>query len=373
VVGRLLHERGVRRVIKGKSMLSEELQLNEFLLARGLEVYETDLGEFIVQIAGQRPSHITAPALHLDRTAIGRLFVEKLGIEPTEDPVALTAVAREALRPHFLDADCGITGANFLVAESGQIVLLENEANLRLCTTLPRLHIAVAGIERVVRGIDDLGPLLSVIARSATGQKMGSYTSILGAHGGPERHVVLVDNGRSAVAHHPQRREILSCIRCGACLNVCPVYERVGGHAYESAYSGPIGALLGPHQLGTVDGRELPYASSLCGACNEVCPVMIDIAGILRAQRERYVETSGASPLERFGWWIWSLILVRPRIYRWLAHLARSALRGPGASGSPVPEIRAWTLGRELPRAAKRSFVSQWKHAGGRVSRGGSS
>jgi L-lactate dehydrogenase complex protein LldF len=371
IVGRLIEEHGVRSVVKGKSMLSEELALNEYLLERGCAVHETDLGEFIVQIAGQRPSHITAPALHLDRQAIGALFTEKLGTQATVDPVALTAVARTALRPRFLEADCGITGANFLVAESGQIVLVENEANIRLCTTLPRLHIAVVGIEKIIGKVEELGPLLTVIARSATGQKMGSYVSILGAHGGPLRHVILVDNGRSALAASPRNRDILSCIRCGACLNACPVYARVGGHAYESAYSGPIGALLGPHHLGTDDGRELPFASSLCGACNEACPVEIDIAGMLRAQRERYVETGGASPWERAGWWMWAKVLVRPRLYRGLAHLARGVLRGAGIRGMGPAGARAWDLGRELPPAAESSFVSQWKDKGGDVSPGG--
>lgn len=371
IVARLLRERGVRSVVKGKSMLSEELQLNEFLLAAGFEVHETDLGEFIVQIAGQRPSHITAPALHLDRVAIGKLFREKLGVDVGDDPVELTAVARRVLRERFLQADCGITGGNFLVAESGQIVLLENEANLRLCTALPRLHVAVVGMEKIIAGVEDLGPLLTVIARSATGQKLGSYTNILSAHGGPERHVVLVDNGRLGLSRHPLYREILSCIRCGACLNACPVYERVGGHAYDSAYSGPIGALLGPHHLGTDHGRDLPYASSLCGACSEVCPVNIDIAGLLRRQRKRNLETSGVSPWERLGWWLWSQVLVRPRLYRPVAGVLRGIVRGPGSGAGMIAEMKAWTLGRELPLPAKRSFVSQWRDEGGEVDGGG--
>lgn len=258
IVGLLLAERGMQSVVKGKSMLSEELHLNEFLIERGHAVHETDLGEYIVQIAGQRPSHITAPALHLDRQAIGKLFTEKLGIEATEDPVELTAVARRELRSRFLDADCGITGANFLVAESGQIVLLENEANIRLCTTLPRLHIAVVGIEKLVVGVEDLGPLLTVIARSATGQKMGSYTSILGASGGPERHVVLVDNGRSAVASSPRNREILSCIRCGACLNACPVYERVGGTPTSPRTAAPSAHCWAPISWGRMMDANFP-------------------------------------------------------------------------------------------------------------------
>ncbi len=369
LVKRILSERGARTVVKAKSMLSEEIALNEDLIASGWEVHETDLGEFIVQIAGQRPSHITAPALHLDRVDIGRIFHEKLGVDYTEDPVELATIARRLLRERFLQADAGISGANFLVARTGQIVLLENEANIRMCTTLPPLHIAVVGVEKVIAEVDDLGPLLSVIARSATGQKLGAYTSILGAAGPPERHVVLVDNGRRQLAQHPRKREILTCIRCGACLNACPVYERIGGHAYESAYSGPIGALLGPHHLGTDHGRELPFASSLCGACSEVCPVKIDIPELLRLERERYVETGGADVGERLAWWLWSKVMTRPRLYRLLARVGRGILQGPGiiAEGSSV--LRDWTDGRKLPIPSSTSFIDQWKHQGGATTR----
>ncbi len=369
-VTRILSEYQARSVVKGKSMLSEEIGLNEHLLAGGYEVYESDLGEFIVQLAGHRPSHITAPALHLNRVDIAKLFHEKLGVDYTEDPVELTTIARVALRERFLRADAGITGANFLVADTGQIVLLENEANIRMTVTLPRVHIAVVGLEKVIRSSADLGPLLSVLARSATGQKMGAYTSILGANGSPPRHVVLVDSGRSSLAENISRREILSCIRCGACLNACPVYERIGGHAYESAYSGPIGALLGPHHLGTDHGRELPFASSLCGACTEVCPVKIDIASMLRSERQRYVETSGAQVTERFGWWVWSKVMVRPKLYRILARIARGVMQGPGLRQGGPSAMGAWTLGRELPEAAPTSFVHQWSRAGGKTSPG---
>jgi len=365
IVTAILRKHGAHSVVKAKSMLSEEIALNEHLIAGGHEVYETDLGEFIVQIAGQRPSHITAPALHLDRKDIGKLFHEKLGVDTTEDPVELTMVARRLLRERFLNADAGISGANFLIAQTGQIVLLENEGNIRMCTTLPRVHIALVGLEKVIRSMEDLGPLLSVIARSATGQKMGAYTSILGAAGTPQRHVVLVDNQRRALANHPRKRDILTCIRCGACLNACPVYERIGGHTYESAYSGPIGALLGPHHLGTDHGRELPFASSLCGACSEVCPVKIDIPELLRLERERYVETGGATVAERLAWWLWSKVLVRPRLYRFLARIGRGALQGPGIVAEGTFALRDWTAGRELPTPASTSFVHQWKRAGG--------
>ncbi len=369
-VTRILHDYQARSVVKGKSMLSEEIGLNEHLLAGGYEVYESDLGEFIVQLAGHRPSHITAPALHLSRVDIARLFHEKLGVEYTEDPVELTKIARVALRERFLAADAGITGANFLVADTGQIVLLENEANIRMSVTLPRVHIAVVGLEKVIRSSADLGPLLSVLARSATGQKMGAYTSILGADGSPPRHVVLVDNGRSTLAQNTVRSEILSCIRCGACLNVCPVYERIGGHAYDSAYSGPIGALLGPHHLGTDHGQDLPFASSLCGACSEVCPVKIDIANLLQSERQRYVETSGASVAERFGWWAWSKVMTRPRLYRILARVARGIMQGPGLGRGGNTAMGAWAQGRELPEPAPTSFVHQWSRSGGQTSRG---
>jgi L-lactate dehydrogenase complex protein LldF len=406
IVVTILQEHGARSAIKAKSMATEEVHLNAALQRCGIDAIETDLGEFIVQLAGQTPSHITAPAIHLTRQQIGRLFADKLGVAYTDDPVELTAIARRALRQRFLGADAGISGANLLIAETGELVLLENEANIRMCLTLPRLHVAVAGIEKVIARRADLGPLLAVLPRSATGQEMGTYVSVVGGAGPPERHVVLLDGGRRRIHADPVRREILACIRCGACLNACPVYERIGGYAYGSVYPGPIGSLLGPHGIGidAAAGAALPFASSLCGACRDVCPVGIDLPELLREGRERYVRGSGgvarghtdgdgvggrdtsgaqapaagAGRLEVLGWSAWAFVLSRPRLFHFVAGAGRAILRratgsgggtrAAGGSGNARPRSRlaaalvgGWTLGRSLPTPARRSFLKEWE------------
>lgn len=279
--------RGVKRVVKGKSMTTEEIELNPALVAAGIEPVETDLGEYIVQLREETPSHIITPAIHLSREDIGKLFAEKIGIEYTPEPEKLTAAARERLRSVFLNAEMGVTGVNFAIAETGTLVLVENEGNGRFSSTLPETLVAVMGIEKVIPRLDDLSHFLEILARTATGQKLTCYTNFIngprlkGEVDGPsEVHVVILDNGRSRMLADPVMREALYCLRCGACLNVCPVYRRIGGHAYGVPYSGPIGSIVSPSLFGE-KAAYLPFASTLCGACRDICPVKIDIPRIL--------------------------------------------------------------------------------------------
>lgn len=296
---KLAREKGVRTVVKSKSMVTEEIELNPALEWAGLEVFETDLGEYIIQLAGERPSHIVLPALHKSRQEVARLFEEKLGLAYTDVPEDLTRAARQALRRRFLEADMGITGANFVVAETGTVVLLENEGNIRLTTTLPRIHVAITGIEKIVADFDDLVPLLKVLPVSALNLKMPGYASFLtgpaGEKGeGPEEfHLVLLDSYRSQVLAEPDFRQMLRCIRCGACLNVCPVYGHIGGHAYPWVYSGPMGMVLTALARGPAACQDLLLATTLCRACAEVCPVMIDQPAMFLKLRRLAMEGRG--------------------------------------------------------------------------------
>ena len=397
IVAELARERGARRMVKSKSMTTEEIGLNHVLEAQpdigdGTPPVETDLGEWIIQLAGELPSHIIAPAIHKSRGEIGRLFVDKLKIPETDDPAELTAIARERLRRYFAEADMGISGVNFGVAETGSILVLENEGNARMTTTLPRVHVAMMGIEKVVPRFEDLALFLRLLPRSGTGQHLTSYQSILtgvqradehGAHDtrqGPEElHVVLLDNGRSQILADDAMRQSLACIRCGACLNVCPVYKQVGGHAYGSVYPGPIGAIITPQLGGLENADTLPYASSLCGACGEVCPVKIDIPAVLLALRSRAAEgraleggdEKAARSLTKAGehraFRLWAWAMRSPRRYRLFSRLARHApgsgshtRQAGGLLGRLAPALAAWTSSRDLGPVAKRSFRELW-------------
>jgi L-lactate dehydrogenase complex protein LldF len=283
----LARARGVKRAVKGKSMTTEEIELNPALERAGIEPIETDLGEYIVQLRGEKPSHIITPAIHLSKEDIGKTFSDRLNIAYTPQPEQLTAVARERLRSIFLTAEMGITGVNFAIAETGTLVLVENEGNGRMSSTLPETLVAVMGIEKVIPRLDDLPHFLEILARSSTGQKLTCYTNFINgprregdADGPREVHVVMLDNGRSAMLADPVLRDALYCLRCGACLNVCPVYRRIGGHAYGFPYSGPIGSIVSPNLFGSA-AAQLPFASTLCGACRDICPVRIDIPRIL--------------------------------------------------------------------------------------------
>jgi L-lactate dehydrogenase complex protein LldF len=298
----LLKDRGVANIVKAKSMVTEEIGLNDYLISRGMSVVETDLGEYIVQLAGEPPSHILGPALHKNRRQIGRLFEEKLGVAYTEDPEELIGIARRILRQKFFEAQAGISGANFVTADSGSIVLFTNEGNGRMVTTLPPLHIAVLSIEKIIPSLSDLPIFIRLLPRSASGQILSAYMSIITGTrklgeltGAKELHIVLVDNGRSEILAG-ECRDILKCIRCSACINVCPVYRMVGGHAYGSAYQGPMGVILTVLLDGMEKAHSLLDATTLCGACAEACPVRVPLPKLLAQLREDRVR-NGFSPV----------------------------------------------------------------------------
>jgi L-lactate dehydrogenase complex protein LldF len=347
-----------RLVAKSKSMASEEIGLNEALAGAGIEPVETDLGEYIVQLAGEHPVHIIAPAVGKTKEEIAELFasVEGAPVQPEVD--ALAAVARRRLRKVFRTADVGLTGANFGVSATGSICLVTNEGNAGLVTSLPRVHVALLGLERLVPTLDDLAVLLQLLARSGTGQRLSSYTRILtgprrsGESDGPEElHVVILDNGRSNL-RRGRYKEMLACIRCGACLNVCPVYRKAGGGAYGPVYSGPMGAVLVPLLVGLERAPSLPHASSLCGACTAACPVKIPLHELLLDLRRDLVEERVAPLRERLAFTLWSLAWSRPSLYRLSTTLGRLGLPVAGRLGPG----RAWTSGRELPPIARRRF-----------------
>ena len=367
IIGRIADQRGARTIVKSKSMATEEIDLNTALARRGIEPIETDLGEYIIQLAGETPSHIVAPAIHKTRGQIAALFAEKLGIAPSDDAAALTAAARQALRRRFAEADLGISGVNFAVAETGTILILENEGNARLTTSLPHTHIALMGIEKVIPRFADLEVFLQLLPRSGTGQVLTAYQSLLTGvkrhpddEGPDELHIVLLDNGRSRMLRAPVTRQSLACIRCGACLNVCPVYRQIGGHAYGSVYPGPIGAILTPQLIGIERAAHLPYASSLCGACRDVCPVKIDIpAVLLHLRAEAIAQRAGTSRFfERRAFRAYAAVMARPRLYEWVMRVARAL--------HFTPPLRAWTKWRDLRPLAPRSFREEWRAGLGR-------
>jgi len=352
-------------------MLTEEIHLNDALERHGLEVIETDLGELIVQLSGDKPSHIIAPVLHKTRFEVGELFRDQMDVPYTDDPEELNAIAREYLRHRFLTADMGISGVNVAVASTGSICLVTNEGNGRLSTTAPRIHVAVMGMERIVPSVGDLGVILEVLARSATGQKLSSYTNILtgprrpGEPDGPdELHVVIVDNGRSDVLAG-STSEILACIRCGACLNACPVYKVVGGHAYGTTYQGPVGAALTPSLFDLEEWADLPYASTLCGACLEVCPVRIDIPRLLLEQRRRAVDAKVGPMWMKRPLQFYASIATHPRRFRRL--LSVGNLFGRLVRSGWITKLpwrgAAWTDTRDL-KAPGRSFHARWRRRG---------
>jgi len=358
-----------RRVVKSKSMTTEEIHLNAALEGDGAQVTETDLGEYLIQLAGETPSHIIAPVVHKSTEAIADLLAAKLGVPRYSEPHELTAVARRVLRERFLEADVGITGVNFAVAETGTLVIVENEGNARLVTTLPRVHVALMGIEKVIPRLADLAVFLTLLPRAATGQRMSTYVSLLtgprrpGERDGPEaQHLVIMDNGRSAIHADPVMGEALSCIRCGACLNVCPVFERTGGHAYGSVYSGPIGAVLTPLFRGVREAGALPFASSLCGACGEICPVKIDLPGLLLELRARVVASGGAPLRERLFIAGWTAAASRPGRFTAAGRVLRAALRLIGRRPAWLPfPLSKWVSTRDLPPPARGAFRDRWR------------
>jgi L-lactate dehydrogenase complex protein LldF len=361
-VRNLARERRAEVVVKSKSMTTEEIHLNHRLESDGVEVVETDLGEYIIQLAGEKPYHIIAPALHKTREQVAAV----LDSPPDSTAEELTAKARATLRRKFLEADIGITGANFLVADSGAIVLVENEGNARLSSSAPRIHIAVAGIEKIIPRAQDLAVFLKLLARSATGQPLSVYTSLLagprreGEPDGPDEfYLLLLDNGRTRVLADREKRESLYCIRCGACLNHCPVYRKIGGYSYPWVYSGPIGKILTPQFMGIEQDPWLPFASSLCGACGEVCPVKIDLPKILLDLRAEVVHRS-KDKTERRAWRMFSWIMQRPRTYARMGKLARMGARSMPGAAKYVGPLKAWLSQRDLPVMPERSFREMW-------------
>jgi L-lactate dehydrogenase complex protein LldF len=369
IILRLARDHGVKLVVKSKSMATEEIELNEALEHAGITPVETDLGEYIIQLAREKPSHIIAPAIHKTKGQVAELFSREFKRQLAADPEVLTRVARVELREKFLKADMGITGANFAIADTGTIILVTNEGNGRLVTTLPRLHVALMGMEKVIPSMTDLMVFLSLLPRSATGQKLSSYVTFIRGprrpgemDGAEEFHLVLMDNGRSSQLAGTLR-EALYCLRCGACLNVCPVYRQIGGHAYGYTYSGPIGILLTAMLHGNHAVKGLAHASSLCGACQEACPVKIDIPRMLIELRDPLDRERIAPLAERVVFKAFARILVRPVLYRLSGRLGRLAqrpfLRDGRLHGLPA-FFKGWTDHRDLPPVARRSFREEW-------------
>jgi L-lactate dehydrogenase complex protein LldF len=379
----IARQQNARTCVKSKSMVTEETHLVPALEKIGCETIETDLGEFILQLDHDAPSHIVTPMIHKDRTAAARAFQRSLGVEYTEDAERLTMIARDHLRSKYQQADLGISGANFAVAETGSLTICTNEGNGRLCTSAPDTHIAFVGIEKLIPKLEHLSVMLKLLARSSTGQPLTVYTHTMT---GPRRdqepdgprdmHIILIDNGRTEVLKE-ETREMLRCIRCGACLNACPVYRKIGGHSYGSVYSGPIGAILTPVLKGTENYPDLPYSSSLCGACYEACPVKINIPKYLIKLRSDLVDRRIEKPADRLFMRLWARSLKRPLTYRWgnrinkwllrlgaKAHRTLPADRTPYSNGGFIRHafgpVKGWTQVRDLPTPPSKSFRDWW-------------
>ena len=357
----IIKKAGAKTVIKSKSMVTEEIELNEFLEHHDIETLESDLGEYIVQLLGQKPYHIVTPAMHLSKEDIARLFNSKFGTPIDATPEQLTLKARELLREKYTAADVGITGGNFLIADTGSMALTENEGNARLTTTFPKIHIAVVGIEKLVPSLTDLDLFWPLLASHGTGQNLTVYNTILGGprqegetDGPEEMYVVLLDNGRTNLLAQKDQRQGLYCIHCGACLNACPVYKNIGGHTYESTYSGPIGSVITPHMQGMENFKHLSYASSLCGKCTEVCPVKIDIHKMLLLNRRDAVESGIVAKSEKLGWKGWRSGMMKRSMMDMLS----------GGWKNRILKMffkKTWGDTRTLPEVAPKSFSKQWK------------
>lgn len=374
VLDGLVDETGASSVVKAKSMLSEELRLADHLERRGVRVSETDLGEYVIQLFDEQPSHIVGPAIHRSLDECRTLFHELFGTRPDAAPDELAAEARLRLRKDFLGADIGITGGNFVAADTGTVALIENEGNIRLCTSLPKTHVAFVGIDKVTAKSSDLAGLLQLTARAATGQTVGNYVSFVQGprkgdepDGPEELHVVFVDNGRTRALADPRAWEALRCVRCGACLNSCPVYRQTGGHAYGWVYSGPIGAVLAPSMLGLKQAMPLPFASTLCGACGDVCPVRIPIPELLRYWRARAAD-EGLVPIgQRWAVRAWAHLAERPHLFRRMeaaigkVPFEKGVVRG---AAKALPVLGRWLAERELP-SEPAGRAGGWSHEGG--------
>ena len=369
----LCRTRGARTVTKGKSMITEEIALNDFLDASGIVPVETDLGEYIIQLRGEHPSHIIAPAVHVNQDQVEADFRRVHTHLPVDrdltEPETLLDEARKVLRAKYFEADIGITGANFLVAETGSSIIVTNEGNGDLTQILPRIHVVIASIEKIVPTLNDAAQILRVLARSATGQDMSVYTTLStgprrpGDPDGPdEYHVILLDNGRSAMLG-TEFQEMLRCIRCGACMNHCPVYHSIGGHAYGWVYPGPMGAVLTPALIGVEKGGHLPNASTFCGRCESVCPMKIPLPKMMRHWREKEFERGLNPATQRWGLGIWAFFARRPRLYALATSIVIPVLGALGKEKgrfSSLPFAGGWTKHRELPAPETRTFRQQW-------------
>ena len=360
-IWRIMEHHQARSVVKSKSMATEEIDLNHFLESKNIETIESDLGEFIIQLLDQKPYHFVTPAMHLSLEDIAKLFHEKFDTPLESSAEELTMKAREILREKYATADIGITGANFLLADTGSIAITENEGNARLTTTFPKVHIAVVGIEKVLPSLNELDLFWPLLSTHGTGQNLTVYNTILSGprkiseYDGPdEMYVILLDNGRTNVLEQKDQRQGLYCIRCGACLNVCPIYQNIGGHTYDTTYQGPIGSLISPHLNGMKEFKHLSYASSLCGKCTEVCPVGIDIQKMLLLNRRDSVQQNIVSPVEKKGWSLFTWAIQRRGVLDLFSgktknFFARNFFK------------KAWGSKRELPKLADKSFTQQWK------------
>lgn len=360
-IDKIFKANDAKMVVKSKSMTTEEIHLNEFLESNKVEVVETDLGEYIVQLAGQKPYHIVTPAMHLSKGDISKIFHEKLETPETDDAVELTLTARRLLREKYTEAGIGITGGNFLVADVGGVAITENEGNARLSVTFPKVHIAIVGIEKVVPKMEDLDLFWSLLSTSGTGQRLTVYNSILTGprqkdetDGPEEMYVVLLDNGRTRLLADAEKRQGLNCIRCGACLNACPVYKNIGGHTYNTTYSGPIGSIITPNLEGMEKFKHLSYASSLCGACATVCPVKIDIPKQLLNNRHESTKQKMAPRGERIGFKLWKIGMKKR---------SRMNMVGAGTKNMFFRRFfkKTWSKRREDIEVAPKSFNQLWK------------
>lgn len=368
----------VKRVVKGKSMTSAEIGVDPLLEKNGIEVVETDLGEYIIQLAGEAPSHIIAPCIHMNKEQIGKLFQEKLGIPYSDDPPTLTKAARKALREKLLSADMGLTGCNIACAETGHISLVSNEGNIRMSTTMPKVHVALMGMERVTATLAEHDMLLRLLTRGAAVQKISTYVSFVGGPrqpgepDGPEEfHLVVIDNGRMKMLADERFREVLACIRCGGCLNICPVYGRIGGHAYNATYPGPIGAVVMPLFDGVNKQADLCRGETLCGACLDICPVNNDLPRMLSELRhmlaygDKQWDVKPIDRVEALSFKAWAMAMSSRTAYDLLVKAGRIAmapLTQDGLIRKGFGPLGKWTAGRDFPAMAEETFKDRWKH-----------
>jgi L-lactate dehydrogenase complex protein LldF len=359
-IGKIIKKHNIHTVVKSKSMTTEEIDLNEYLKKNKVENFETDLGEFIVQLAGEKPYHIVTPAMHKSKEDVAALYHQKFNTPMDYSPEQITHYTREYLRERFVTADAGITGANFLIADIGGIALTENEGNAMMSVSFPKVHIVIAGIEKVIPGIKDLDLFWPLLATHGTGQNITVYNSIITGpkqdnekDGPTDMYVILMDNGRSAVLASPEQRRSLSCIRCGACLNVCPVYKTIGGYSYNSTYSGPIGSVITPFFQGFREFKHLSFASTLCGSCTEVCPVKINLHELLLANRRDAVKKGYTSGTERMAMWSWKTMMKKRSLLDWPKAGMKNFMLKKFFS-------KMWGKRRELPVIAPKSFKQMW-------------